>query len=56
MDKLRQGQDAAKGETLIERAVIRELKRLDLMRSVCSSHRTAGSTPVPAPEPKTRLQ
>ena len=55
MEKLRSFLDSRaepRAETVLERAVREELKRLDLMKAVCSSHRTSGTAAVPIEAPK----
>ena len=54
MDKPQGFYGMTTGETLLERAVRRELKRIDKVRSVSSAHHTAGTVPLPAPEPSLR--
>ena len=49
-------QGDVRAETMLDRAVRQELKRRDLMRAVCSSHRTAGTSPLPSEAPKKQLQ
>ena len=53
MDQLRKATYIEEqGETLLERAVRRELMRMDMMRTGCSSLHTAETSSIPAAEPK----